>query len=509
MKIRQGKVYIVGAGPGDCGLLTVKGLEKLKTAEVVVYDRLINNELLSCCKEECEKIFVGKESGYHPIEQEKITEILLNKSKAGNIVVRLKGGNPFVFGRGSEEAIALKKAGIDFEIIPGITSGLAAPIYSGIPITQRGLITQCVFVTAHECPDKPGTQVDWEKLAKLKNTSLVIYMGASRIEAISQKLIEYEMDPATPAAVVENGTLPNQRTITARLDHITEEFKKQSFHAPAIIMISPAISLRDEISWFEKKRLLNKRVVICGEKNQQDELYSTLSDLGAEVLRLSLIKMKTKKPTVNLQELFLKNNFEWVCFTGESEVKSFFELLREKNSDARIFANKKIASIGANTTKALKSFGLNPDYSREETLSSLPAENTFSKYKMNGHDLLWIKEVNGKDEMPSELKKIENKVRSVDVSEYLFNEPEPDLVETIQNNNVDVFIFTNSTTIEFFFKVFGNKKAKKIINHAKVVVADLTSVKILSGKNISNVTDSSGKTIEGICDAICDVLTGK
>lgn len=251
MENKSGKVYLVGAGPGDIGLITVKAMEKIKTADVVVYDRLINEELLSFCKKDCELIFVGKESGYHPIEQEKITEILVNKSKSGFNVVRLKGGNPCIFGRGSEEAIELKKAGIKYEIIPGITSGIAAPVYSGIPLTHRGITTQCVFVTAHECPDKPGTQVEWDKLAQLKNSSLVIYMGASRIEAIANKLIQHGMDPATPAAAIENGTLPIQRTITGRLDNIANEFKKQEFHAPVIIMISETISLRDKISWNE------------------------------------------------------------------------------------------------------------------------------------------------------------------------------------------------------------------------------------------------------------------
>jgi uroporphyrinogen III methyltransferase/synthase len=252
MKNRIGKVFLVGAGPGDVGLITVKAMEKLKTADVVVYDRLINEELLSFCKKDCELIFVGKESGYHHIEQDRIIDILLSKSKSGLNVVRLKGGNPCIFGRGSEEAIELKKAGINFEIVPGITSGIAAPIYSGIPITHRGLITQCIFVTAHECPDKPGTQVEWDKLAQLKNTSLIIYMGASRIESIAKTLIQNGMDPATPAAVIENGTLPIQRTITAPLDNIAAEFKKQEFHAPVIIVISETISLRDKISWFEK-----------------------------------------------------------------------------------------------------------------------------------------------------------------------------------------------------------------------------------------------------------------
>ena len=288
MKPGCGKVYIVGAGPGDPGLITLKALEKLKQADVVVYDRLINDDLLSYCKNDCEKIFVGKESGYHHIEQECIIDILINKSKLGFNVVRLKGGNPFIFGRGSEEAIALKNAQVDFEIIPGITAGLSAPIYSGIPITQRGLITQCVLITAHESPDKNETQVEWEKLARLKNTSLIIYMGASRIEKICRELIKHGMDPSMPVAVIENGTLPKQRTITERLDKIAEEFRIQNFHAPVIIMISPTVSLREEISWFEKKPLFNKRIAIAGNRDQSRELYNMLYDLGGEVLLMPI-----------------------------------------------------------------------------------------------------------------------------------------------------------------------------------------------------------------------------
>lgn len=254
--MEYGKVYITGAGPGDPDLITIKALKRLKEADVVVYDRLIGNDLLSHCKNDCELIFVGKESGHHHIEQDKIIQILIEKAKKGLNVVRLKGGNPFVFGRGSEEAASLKNAGIEFEVIPGITSGLSVPIYGGIPITQRGLITQCVLITAHECPGKPDTQVEWDKLAKLKNTNLIIYMGASKIEKICNELIKHGMNPAMPAAVIENGTLPEQRTITGRIDQIHEEFDRQKFHPPVIIMISPTVSLRDQISWFEKSHKL-------------------------------------------------------------------------------------------------------------------------------------------------------------------------------------------------------------------------------------------------------------
>ena len=321
---RSGRVFIVGAGPGDPGLMTIKGLERLRQADVVVYDRLINDELLSYCSDTCEKIFVGKESGFHPIEQAEITEILIRKARLGLMVVRLKGGNPFVFGRGSEEAISLKEAGVDFEIIPGITSGLSAPIYSGIPVTHRGLITQCVLITAHESPEKEGTQVDWDKLAKLKNTSLIIYMGASRIGSICGELVKYGMDPTTPSAVIENGTLPKQRTITGRLDSIAGQFKAKGFHAPAIIIISPTVSMRDQLSWFETRPLFGKRIVISAERDALDSLRATVSDLGGEAI---VIPENLNTAAENISHTAEIEHIDRSAIAGGCERKDFF--LRE------------------------------------------------------------------------------------------------------------------------------------------------------------------------------------
>lgn len=250
--MRKGKVCIAGAGPGDPGLITVKACERLKQADVVVYDRLINDDLLGYCKSDAEKIYVGKDPNHHCIKQDEINKILIEKAKAGNEVVRLKGGNPFIFARGSEEAIALKKAGIEFEIIPGITAGFAAPIYSGIPITERGVVTQCVLLTAHESPEKVNTQVEWEKLSKLKNTTFLMYMGASKIKMIAETMMAHGLDGQTPVAVIENATLPEQRTLTSTVENVAEEFNENNFKSPCIIMISPSVERRNEISWWEK-----------------------------------------------------------------------------------------------------------------------------------------------------------------------------------------------------------------------------------------------------------------
>ena len=497
-----GKVFIVGAGPGDPGLITLNALEKLKQADVVVYDRLINNELLSFCSEDCERVFVGKESGYHVIEQDKITEILINKSKAGLKVVRLKGGDPFVFGRGSEEALDLKKAGIEFEIIPGITSGLSAPVYSGIPITQRGLITQCIFITAHECPDKPGTQVDWDKLAKLKNTSLIIYMGASRIETISEKLIKYGMDPATPVAAIENGTLPKQRTLTARLDKITEDFKQQNFHAPVIIMVSPTVAFREDISWYEKKPLFNKRIAVAGAQEQIDDLHNMLYDLGAEMFPLNVQRTQLNIPDINFKKLFLDYDFEWILFTSKNGVKYFWELLKKENLDARVFGGKKIAAVGSGVEKTIKSFGLNPDYSSEEFNPDSFRNDFLKSYNITGKKLLRILDDLPLDKISNELNKSGIKTQSIKVFDVLPDQPKPELIAELKKHYPDVFIFTCQSSIDNFFNVLGSETAAEILSNCGSIVVDPVTPDALIAKNIRSEKISAKYIINNIHDIV-------
>ncbi|NNJ54380.1 MAG: uroporphyrinogen-III C-methyltransferase [Ignavibacteriaceae bacterium] len=491
MKNKSGKIFLIGAGPGDKGLITVNALEKLKVADVVVYDRLINDELLSSCKKDCELIFVGKESGFHPIEQEKITEILIAKSKQGNTVVRLKGGNPFIFGRGSEEAVALKKENIDFEIIPGITSGLAAPVYCGIPITQRGEITQCVFITAHECPEKPGTQVEWEKLAKLKNTSLIIYMGASRIETISKTLIKFGMDPATPAAAIENATLPIQRTISERLDKIPELFREQNFHAPVIIVISPTISLREDICWFEKKPLFNKRIVVAGADEESEYFYNILSEYGAEVLYLPVMKTYIKNIKLNFYNHFSNNDFEWLLFSGELEVKYFFELLQRENLDSRILGNKKIAAIGHRTANKLKFFNLIPDYSISDFEVSSFNQEFVKKYKLKGKKILRIQNDITYDRIHQELVNSDVTIEKISIFDSGISKPEQRIIEKLNQRTPDVLIFTQPASIDYFFNALGVKSATEIAHNAHNVIIDpITSENILE-KNIKRYSIST------------------
>jgi len=502
MKNKKGKVFIVGAGPGDPGLITMNALEKLKGADVVVYDRLINCELLSFCREDCEKVFVGKESGYHAIEQDKIAEILINKSNSGLNVVRLKGGNPFVFGRGSEEALELNKAGIEFEIIPGITSGLSAPIYSGIPITQRGLITQCIFITAHECPGKPGTQVDWRKLAKLKNTSLIIYMGASRIESISEKLIKYGMDPAIPVAAIENGTLPKQRTLTARLDNIATEFKQQNFHAPVIIMVSPTVGFREGISWYEKKPLFNKRIAVAGAQEQFDDLYKMLYDLGAEMIPLNVQRTQLFNPEINLKKLFTEDDFEWILFTSKNGVKYFWKLLQKENLDARIFGGKKIAVVGSGLEQTIKSYGLNPDYRAEEFNTESFHKDFINKHKVVNKKLLRILDYSLLDKVSDELNNSGIQTNSIKVFDILPNQPKTEVITELKENYTDVFIFTCQSSIDNYFNVMGSDTAAEILNNCGSIMVDPVTPDTFIARNIPSKKISANYTVNNIQDIV-------
>ena len=246
-----GKVYLAGAGPGEEDLITLKALNAIKNADVILYDKLANPNLLNYAKDDTEKIFVGKESGHHYVKQEDTIALIIQKAKEGKTTLRLKGGDPLIFGRGAEEAFALMKEGIEFEFIPGITSGLAAAMYSGIPPTCRDSVTQTVLITAHENPKKPGMQVDWENLAKLKHTNLIIYMGVMRMSKISSSLIEFGMDADTPIAIVTNATLPHQETHTSTLDKVGECIEKNNIKPPAIFIIGPTVSMREELKWFD------------------------------------------------------------------------------------------------------------------------------------------------------------------------------------------------------------------------------------------------------------------
>jgi uroporphyrinogen III methyltransferase/synthase len=356
---RNGRVSLVGAGPGDPGLITVRGADSLSQADVVVYDRLVNERLLDLLQPEAERIFAGKGPNAHTMSQTEINALLVERARESKRVVRLKGGDPFVFGRGGEEAVALVEAGIPFEIIPGVSSAIAAPAYAGIPVTHRGLASSVAFITGHEEPDKLERAVDWEMLARGADT-LVLLMGTGQLAEIAIQLIAAGRPSDTPAAVIEWGTLPRQRTVTGTLETIAVEMSKAGIEPPAITIVGDVVHLRDDLRWFDARPLSGKRVLVTRTRVQASELSRRLEEAGAEAIELPTLEIVTRyddsKLTAAIDELS-DCAYGWVVFTSVNAVDIFFNALWEQGRDARdVQAN--VAVIGSATAEALGWWGI-------------------------------------------------------------------------------------------------------------------------------------------------------
>ncbi len=356
-----GKVYLVGAGPGDPGLITLRALEVLRQAQVVVYDRLANPRLLDEAPPEAERIDVGKGPGRHRATQEEIHRILIDRAREGKRVVRLKGGDPFVFGRGGEEARALRAAGIPYEVVPGVTSAVAAPAYAGIPVTHRGLTSAFAVVTGHEDPTKEGSDLDWEALARVG--TLVILMGVGRLPALVERLKAAGMDPRTPAAVVERGTTPRQRTVVATLETLVERVQAAGIRPPAVTVVGPTAALARELAWLPEARpLLGRRIVVTRSRAQASALRAGLEALGAEVIEVPTIRIEPPADPAPVDDALRDlSRWDWVVFTSVNGVEQVWARLEALGLDARAFAPVRIAAVGAATAAALADRGLRAD----------------------------------------------------------------------------------------------------------------------------------------------------
>ena len=357
----DGKVYLIGAGPGDGGLMTLKGRALLDKADVVVYDRLVGPEVMAMIPESAEKIDVGKNAGNHPVPQNEINEILLDQAKAGKTVIRLKGGDPFVFGRGGEELELLCENGVDFEVVPGITSSIAAPAYGGIPVTHRDFCSSLHIITGHA---KAGAElsIDFEALTRLGGT-LVFMMSVSTVEKIADGLIKAGMDPEMPAAVVERGTTPAQRTFTAPLQKLSDTVRENGVRSPAVILVGKVCSLEDKFNWFARKPLLGKRVLVTQPAARSSRLAEGLRELGAETVMYPCIRTTPVRP-LDIPETNIETGgkFDTIVFTSAEGVRSCCDWLLENGEDMRWFCCRKIACIGSATASALKDYGLIADF---------------------------------------------------------------------------------------------------------------------------------------------------
>ena len=360
--MKKGKVYLVGAGPGDIGLITVKGLGCLRQADVIIYDRLLDTGLLDSAPPEAEKIYVGKTPNYHAKKQAEINQLLVEKAKEGKTVVRLKGGDPFLLGRGGEEAEALVQAHILFEVVPGVSSAIAVPAYAGIPVTHRRLSSSLTIITGHEDPTKDSSSIAWDKLATGADT-LVFLMGVGNLPQIVRQLVKNGRAPTTPVALIKDGTGPRQVTIVGTLNDITAKAESKSFSPPAVIVVGDVVRLREKLRWFDNKPLFGKRVLVTRACTQASSLSRLLLEHGAQPIEMPAIEIKAIPSSEELDQAILDlESYQWLVFTSANGVKPFFERLYTLNRDARWLKSIKIGAIGPATASALETRGLRLDY---------------------------------------------------------------------------------------------------------------------------------------------------
>lgn len=459
----SGKVYLVGAGPGDPGLITLKGFGLLQEAEVVIYDFLASPELLKHIPPEAEIIYVGKKGGDHTLPQNEINQLIIDRASLGKKVVRLKGGDPFIFGRGGEEAEELAQADIPFEIVPGVTSAIAVPAYAGIPLTHRRYNTSVAFFTGHEDPTKAGLPQDLGEKAASAET-LVFLMGVKNLSSIVARLIHHGRDPETPAALIRWGTTPRQKTVTGTLQTIIRKAEEAALTPPAIFVVGKVVELRDTLNWFERRPLFGKTLVVTRTREQASELVDQLSALGAECLEFPTIRIVPPSDWSGLDQALRRlEEVNWIFFTSPNGVRFFFDRLEHLQLDLRILKGIKIGVIGPATAQALKEFHLRPDlipekYQAEHLLEAL------SHLPLSHQKILIPRAEQARETLPEGLRQMGAEVSVVSAYQTLpAQEGKDPLVERLTRGQVDCLTFTSSSTVINFLSLFSRQEILSLL----------------------------------------------
>jgi uroporphyrinogen III methyltransferase / synthase len=454
MTIRPGVVYLVGAGPGEPGLMTARSLELIAAADSIFYDRLIPPGALAGARDDAELVYVGKRPGIPSVPQEEIGERLVEAARAGRGVVRLKGGDPFVFGRGGEEGEALREAGVEFEVVPGVTAGVAATAYAGIPVTHRDDASAVAFVTGHEDPDKPESALDWDALARFPGT-LVFYMGVRRLPENAAALIEAGRDPAEPAAAIEKGTMDGQRTVVATLGTIAEAVEREGVGAPALIVVGAVAARREQLGWLERRPLHGRRVVVTRARAQASALAATLRDLVAEVVELPAIRIEPRLSGTEVRDAVAGiGDYSLVCLTSPNGVRLLFEALAEVGLDARALAGAAVAAIGPGTARALAEHGIAADVVPERFVAEALVE-ALAGIEVEGRRVLVARAAEARDVLPDALRERGAEVDVVALYETVREEPDPDAVEAARG--ADYVSFTSSSTVANLTEALGDR----------------------------------------------------
>lgn len=504
---KSGIVYLVGAGPGDPGLMTLRAVECLKRAEVVVYDYLANKVFLNYAPLKAEKIYVGKKGAFHSKEQTDINQLLIDRAKKGMTVVRLKGGDPFVFGRGGEEAEALVEAEIPFEVIPGVTSAVAVPAYAGIPVTHRDFTPAVTFVTGHAKEEEEAFLPDWAALSRIG--TVVFLMGYANLPRITKNLIAAGSDPKTPVAVTEWGTLPRQRTVTGTLETIAGEVERSGVRPPTITVIGKVVGLREKIRWFDTKPLFGKKILVTRSREQASELSRRLEENGAQVFEIPTIEIS---PPLSWKELDRAirslSKYHWLIFTSANGVDLFFRRFHQKKKDLRDLKGIKIVAIGPATARAIEERGLRVEAtatdSRAEGLIRLLA-----KQKLKGRRILIPQAREAREVLRAELKRLKARVDVVEAYRSVIpKKGGEELRKLIAEKKIDLITFASSATVENFMKMvvgrggFQTRPYTELLKQIPVAVIGPITAKTAKKSGLNVVIQPKKYTIPALVEAI-------
>jgi len=500
---RTGIVFLVGAGPGDPGLITVKGLEKIRSADVIVYDYLATGALLREARPEAELIYVGKKGRDHTLEQIDINEVLVRKAEEGKTVVRLKGGDPYVFGRGGEEAQELHAAGIPFEVVPGVSSAVAAPAYAGIPVTHRDHASMVTFVTGHEDPTKEESAIDWEVLARNPGT-LVFLMGVKNLPNISESLIRAGKSPQTPAALVRWGTTPQQTVLVTSLAELPAEAARRGMKAPAVLVVGTVAALRGSLSWFENKPIFGKRILITRSREQSGKTAQAIAEQGGDPVVFPTIRIQ---PPADYRELDRAISsivtYDWVIFTSVNGVEKFFERFFQVREDIRDMAGPRIGAIGPVTAAALRKLGLKVELLAKEYVAEGVLE-VLSRQEVQGKRFLIPRAEKAREILPEGIAGLGGQVDVVTV--YRTGLPENEDVAAVrtllERKELDAVTFTSSSTVNHFVEMIGKDAVPALLEGITVASIGPVTSKTIRDMGLAVTVEAEEYTIEGLIAAL-------
>ncbi len=499
----KGMVYLVGAGPGDAGLLTLRAAELLARADVVVYDALVGAGVLSMIPRGVERIYGGKRAGDHAIPQDQLNRLLVEKAKAGKTVVRLKGGDPYVFGRGGEEAQELAEAGVRFEVIPGISSVVAAPAYAGIPITHREHCSMFQVITGHEDPDKGETAVDWNAVARVPGTKVVL-MGVERLRGIAEGLMSGGMASATPVALVRWGTTARQETLVATLGTVAAEVERVGFKAPAVTVIGTVVNLRAELDWWGKRPLSGRRIAVTRTREQAGRLSGRLRELGAEVLEVPTLRIEPPNPIQPLLEAVVGiGEYDWLVFTSPNGVTAFFDTFAKAFTDIRSIGNVRIAAVGPATADKVRERNLAVDVMPEKYLAA-EVVGAIAKHETveNLRFLLLRAEVATPD-LPAKLEELGGIVDDVACYRTVPETEEgAEAAGSLVEEGVDWVTFTSSSTVENFHGRFDLPALLKKFPGMKTASIGPETSKALKALGVTPTLEAREHNVDGLVAAL-------